>query len=211
VDPYGTDSPANQTARPKRKQLVWLVSALWLSGVASGLWIVAAYDNRPGAEATAPPAWPASSALVRAMDRPTLVFLAHPQCTCTRASLGELTEVLARAPQAPKTYVLFLRPLVFEAGWEKTDLWLSAAALPNVTVLRDDDGVEARRFGVETSGQTLLYDRRGQMVFSGGITKSRGHKGDNAGTAALVALLGSGDPNRDRTSVFGCPLFGSAN
>jgi hypothetical protein len=188
---------------------LWLVSALWLGGVASGLCIVAAYENRPGVDAAAPPNWPASSTIVRATDRPTLVFLAHPQCTCTRASLGELAEVLAHAPQAPKTYVLFLRPRVFEAGWEKTDLWLSAAALPNVTVLRDDDGLEAQRFGVATSGQTLLYDARGRMIFSGGITKSRGHKGGNVGTAALVALLGRGDPLSNRTRVFGCPLFAS--
>ena len=54
------------------------------------------------------PAWPRAprrnglrrTTLVRASDRPTLVLLAHPQCDCTRATLGELAEVLARAPRA---------------------------------------------------------------------------------------------------------------
>jgi hypothetical protein len=188
-----------------------MFAAVWLSVVFSGLWVVWAYENRPGADANPPQRWPAQTALARQPDRPTLVFLAHPQCTCTRASIGELAEVLARTPDHPKTYVLFLRPLVFGADWEKTDLWQSAAALPGVTVLRDDDGVEARRFGVETSGQTLLYDSAGRLVFSGGITGSRGHAGDNAGAAALVALLTHGQADRHAASVFGCPLFAAGH
>jgi hypothetical protein len=188
-----------------------MLAAVWLSVVFSGLWVVWAYENRPGADANPPQGWPAQSALVPASDRPTLVFLAHPQCTCTRASIGELAEVLARTPNHPKTYVLFLRPSTVGAEWEKTDLWQRATALPDVTVLRDDDGAEARRFGVETSGQTLLYDAGGRLIFSGGITGSRGHAGDNAGESALVALLTRGQADRRATSVFGCPLFATAN
>jgi hypothetical protein len=186
---------------------LWALTAVWLTCVTSGLWVVWAYENRPGSDAKAPDRWPADSTLVSASDRPTLLFVAHPQCTCTRASIGELAEVLARVPTHPKAYVLFLRPSVFEPGWEKTDLWRSAAALPNVTVLRDDDGAEARRFGVETSGETLLYDSRGTLIYSGGITGSRGHAGDNAGETALVALLNHGRADRSGASVFGCPLF----
>jgi len=190
---------------------MWVLATLWLSGVVSGLWVVWAYENRPGADANPPQRWPAHTALVPATDRPTLVFVAHPQCTCTRASLNELAEVLARTPAHPRTYVLFLRPLVFDAGWEKTGLWRSASALPDATLIRDDDGVEARRFGVETSGQTLLYDGRGTLIFSGGITGSRGHEGANAGEASLVSLLTRGQADRTGTSVFGCPLFTPGN
>ncbi|HEV3139280.1 MAG TPA: hypothetical protein VGY57_02125 [Vicinamibacterales bacterium] len=184
---------------------------MWLTGIVSGLAVVWAYENRPGAGANPPQRWPARTTLVAAADRPTLIFLAHPQCTCTRASLDELTEVIARTPTRPKAYVLFLRPTTFDAGWAKTDLWRRAAALPDTTVLRDDDGVEARRFGVETSGQTLLYDHAGALIFSGGITGSRGHVGANAGEASLVALLSRGRPEHRETSVFGCPLFSSTH
>ena len=69
---------------------------------------------------------------------------------------------------------------------------------------------QARRFGVETSGQTLLY-AGGSLAFSGGITGSRGHAGTNAGETALIALLTRGDADRRGTSVFGCPLFASSN
>jgi hypothetical protein len=203
-----TQVVARDTAtRSKLRPWIWVLATLWLSGIAAGLWVVWAYDNQPGTDATAPRRWPADSALMPADDRPTLLLVAHPHCTCTRASVDELGEVLARVPTHPKTYVLFLRPAIFDAGWEKTDLWRRASALPDVTVRRDDDGREARRFGVETSGQTLLYDRRGTLIFRGGLTGSRGHAGANAGEAALVALLTRGQSDRPTTSVFGCPLF----
>jgi hypothetical protein len=199
---------------PRRRQQtprvwLWLVTSLWLSGAATGLWAVWAYDNGPGERANAPQRWPSETRLTLAGDRPTVVLLAHPQCDCTRATLGELAEVLARTPTLPITYVLFLRPAGFSAGWEQTDLWRTAASLPRVTVLRDDEGVEAQRFGVATSGETLVYDQRGMLRFSGGITGSRGHAGDNAGRATLLALLNDGLAAQSSTSVFGCPLFDS--
>jgi hypothetical protein len=190
---------------------LWVVAAAWLAAVVSGLYIVWAYDNAPGADANAPSRWPTNARLVPADDRPTLLLLAHPQCTCTSATLDEFEEVLARTTTPPKTYVLFLRPSTVDSSWEQSDLWERASKLPNVTVLRDEDGSEARRFGVETSGQTLLYDRRGSLIFSGGITSARGHRGANAGEAALVSLLASGMADRDTTKVFGCPLFSSTD
>ena len=203
----GFPSVVTQDAQPKPRAWFWVVAALWFVSIASGLSFIWAYENRPGTDATAPHQWPADTTLVPARDRPTLLFVAHPQCSCTRASVEELREVLARTANHPKTYVLFLKPSTFEAGWEKTELWRRAAALPDVVVLRDEDGSEARRFGVETSGQTLLYDSRGTLIFSGGITGSRGHAGNNAGDAALVTLLTSGQADRSESSVFGCPLF----
>ena len=66
---------------------MWLtaLAVFWLGGVVSGLWVLWAYENRPGAAANAPQGWPVATALTRAASRPTLVFVAHPQCTCTRA------------------------------------------------------------------------------------------------------------------------------
>lgn len=192
----------------------WLVGAfaiLWLACAVGGLFVVWAYANGPGIPANADAEWPANTALERAMDRPTLVLLAHPQCTCTRATLVELAEALARAQSLPKTYVVFLKPSSMPDGWEQTDLWKSAAALPNATVIRDDDGREAERFGAATSGQTMLYDARGALLFSGGITGSRAHAGDNAGRATIVALLNrQPGAHASTTNVFGCSLFASA-
>jgi hypothetical protein len=130
-----------------------------------------------------------------------------------------LREALARAHDRPKTYVLFLKPEGFANGWEQTELWRIASAIPDVTVVRDDSGREAARFGAATSGQTFLFGADGALLFSGGITVARGHAGDNAGRSQIVSLLNHqnsprprslnpAQPLRDATSVFGCPLFG---
>ncbi len=166
-----------------------------------------AYDNAPGENATAPRTWPTGTTLVRATEQPTLIMLAHPQCSCTRASLVELAEALARATARPKTYVLFLNPEGFSDEWAVSDLWRIAAAIPDVTVVRDNAGIEARRFGVSTSGQTLLYDNAGTLLFSGGITGARAHPGDNDGRRSIVSLLNRKTPARTATNVFGCSLF----
>lgn len=191
----------------------WLLSAVvaaWLGSAIAGLIVVWSYENGPGVAARSGSEWPEASALALATDRPTLLLLAHPQCSCTRATLGELAEALARAGSLPKTYVVFLKPSSMPDGWEKTDLWKQAASLPNTIVLRDDDGREAQRFGAATSGQTLLYDANGRLLFSGGITGARGHAGDNAGRASLVALLNRRPHSHASTNVFGCSLFASA-
>ena len=191
------------------KRIPWLsiVTAVWLIAAAFGLSTLWKYDNAPGEAATAPATWPSGSVLAHAPGQPTLILLVHPQCTCTPASLAELAEVLARARTHPRAYVVFLKPEGVSDEWVHSSLWNAAAAIPGVTLVRDDDGREARRFGGATSGQALLYDRAGALRFSGGITGSRSHAGDNDGRRSLVALLSEGQPERASTSVFGCPLF----
>jgi hypothetical protein len=197
--------------RARPRGLAIALGTVWLAAAAGGLYVLWQYDNTPGEAARAPGHWPSPTTLSRATDRPTVVMLAHPHCTCTRASLGELAEAIARAQVRPKTYVLFMTPETFATGWEQTDLWRTAAALPDATVVRDENGREARHFGAVTSGQTLLYDEHGVLVFSGGVTGARAHAGDNLGRRSLVALLNHQSPARDGTSVFGCPLFTSGS
>jgi hypothetical protein len=191
----------------KPRVWLWVVSVVWLATTVGGLWILLAYENAPGRAATAPERWPAETRLQRDSTRATLIMLAHPHCTCSRASLGELAEVLARARSRPKTIVVFLKPEGFSEDWAQTDLWRMAAALPDVTLVVDKDGAEARTFGAATSGQALLYDASGQLAFHGGITGARAHPGDNAGRATLLASLTRGEKVEAPTKVFGCPLF----
>ena len=199
--------------RPGRRQLwLWAVIAVWLATALTGLRVVWAYDNTPGVLAHAPRRWPAAAtALTAAAGGPTLVVFAHPQCPCTRASLGELAEVVARARRPVKTYVVFLKPPADGEDWVKSALWEQAARLRGAIAVQDSAGAEARVFGVETSGQALLYDGAGTLRFNGGITGARGHAGDNAGRAALVALIGESPVNANAAGVFGCPLFASGS
>src|SRR6185369_8337902 len=140
-------------------------------------------------------------------DRATLVMLVHPRCPCSRVTIGELARLMTQTQDHLKAYALFVKPEGTSEDWEKTDLWRSAADIPGVEVVVDD-GKEARLFNAVTSGQTVVYDAEGRLLFSGGITGARGHSGDNPGRSAIVSLVNGGDENRSETAVFGCPLFG---
>jgi hypothetical protein len=179
---------------------------VWLVGVGGGMSALWQYKNTPGAPARAPSDWPAGSRLDRPAGKPTLVMLAHPHCPCTRASVRELAQIVARAPEPIATYVLFLKPAEMPDGWERTGLWSSAASIPGATVVTDVDGSEAAVFGASVSGQTLLYDETGRLVFRGGITGARGHEGDNAGRRRVAALLSGGEADLRESPVFGCAL-----
>jgi hypothetical protein len=204
-----TESESGKSGRAgrARSRVMIAFAAVWLGGVTAGLAWLAAYDNAPGTPAHAPTRWPAQSRLVRDTVGPTLVLLAHPRCVCTRATLGELGELMARAHDKPKAYVVFIKPVGTSNTFDDTDLWRTAQDIPGVSVLRDEDGRETERFGAETSGQALLYDANGRLIFGGGITGSRGHAGDNIGRASILALLNREAGSRPATSVFGCPLF----
>lgn len=184
-----------------------ILSLAWSGAIAFGLRILVTYERTPGAAGAVPQTWPAQSKIQRALDRPTLLLLAHPRCPCTRASVDELAQVLARTQGKVRAYLLFMQP-AGSPGWEDTVLRRSAAAIPGVTVLSDKEGAETRLFGAETSGHTLLFDAQGKLIFSGGITASRGHGGDNTGESAVVSLINGGSGSRSATLVFGCSLQG---
>ena len=66
--------------------------------------------------------------------------------------------------------------------------------------------VEAARFGVATSGHTLVYDAPGRLLFSGGLTAARGREGEAKSARRIAALLTTGKADRDVSPVFGCAL-----
>ena len=196
------------TPRAKKVRVALLMGAIsWLVVIGFGLSILWGYEHTPGIAAEPPRQWPADSKIQPALDHATLVILAHPHCPCTRATIGELGSIMAHTQGRLTAYVVFLKPAGFSDDWEKSDLWRSAAGIPGVKTIIDNDGAEADRFHAATSGQTLLYDAGGQLLFSGGITASRGHSGDNAGGGAIVSLVNAGVAEQTETSVFGCPLF----
>ncbi len=192
----------------KARSLILVSGALWLFAVGLGLGILLNYENTPGAPGAPPATWPADSRIQRTRGLPTLVMLVHPRCPCTRASVEELAQLMAHCQGLLTAHVLFLKPAGFSEDWTQTDLYRSAAMIPGVRVACDDEGVEARRFGATTSGQTFLYHSDGRLLFKGGITSSRGHVGDNTGRNAILSILTEGTADRTETFVFGCGLFG---
>lgn len=187
-----------------------LIGILWFVVVAAGFLHLIRYQFAAGEGAsTAPEAWPLQSKVRPHPDLLTLVLFAHPKCPCTRATIGELSLLMARCQGRVASHVLFLRPGDVAPGWELTDLWEAAAIIPGVEVLTDLEGAEASLFRAATSGQVVVYGRDGRLAFEGGITASRGHAGDNPGRAAIVALATDRMAGFRQTSVFGCSLCSS--
>jgi hypothetical protein len=178
----------------------------WLATVATGMAMLSAYAGVPGAPTTPPPLWPAASTIGRSPGTPTLLVFAHPNCPCTRATLAELDRLLAHADGAADVHVVLWQPGAADAAVVETRLADLAAAIPHVHVRWDGGGVEAARFGVATSGATLLYDAADRLRFAGGITGARGHVGDNAGSDALLRQLTAAVDGATSAPVYGCEL-----
>jgi hypothetical protein len=194
--------------RSRWSHRVWLtLTIVWLAGTVAGLAAMATYANRPGTPAQAPAEWPSATRLPRDQMRPTLMVIAHPKCDCTRATLAELTKVMARVGSRARAFVVVIKPDDVEEGWEDTALWTTATQIPGVTVVRDAGVREAAVFGTSTSGQALLYGANGRLLFSGGLTASRGHEGENAGETSVIRLIEGSTPLGTTTPVFGCSLF----
>jgi hypothetical protein len=178
---------------------------LWAAAVLAGFAALTRYKQTPGAAQAGAPSWPEASDIELERGRATVIMFAHPKCPCTRASLDELANVVRAAPDAATVYVAFMKPPSGE-GWENSDLWQKASAIPGVRVRVDADGREAARFGASVSGEALLYGADGALAFQGGITAARGHAGDSLGRQRLIALLTGGSADRHDAPTFGCGL-----
>ena len=184
-----------------------VLASIWLAAVSVGSGVLMVYEYIPGQAAHVPSTWPTQSKIPRATDQPTLIMFAHPDCPCTRASIGELMELMTHCQNKVKAYVVFLQPKGSDENWLHTDVWRSAEAIPGVAVQADEEGIEARNFQATTSGQVVLYNGRGSLLFRGGITSSRGHYGDNTGLSAIILLLHDKTASTVETPVFGCSLL----
>ena len=185
----------------------WTLVAVWLGLALGGMFAIFRYSNTPSATDVAPSAWPAESRLSRSPDRPTLVMFAHPHCPCTRASIAELSKLVARVSERLRVHVLFMRPSGVDERWEETDIVRRAREIPGATATVDADGGEAGLFHARTSGETMLYGKDGRLLFHGGITASRGHEGDNLGLTRIVSLVTTGTSDKAESAVYGCVLL----
>jgi len=189
------------------KYSLLLCTILWLTAYAAGISVLYRYQSTPGPETEAPGIWPERSQISRVEALPTLLLFAHPQCPCTRATLGELAILMAHCLGKVTAYVIFIQPKEKGGDWVHTQLWRNAQSIPGVLVRADAGRKETLRFHILTSGHALLYDKHGKLLFSGGITAGRGHEGDNQGLWDLRQLLDHEIPPGQKTPAFGCPLF----
>ncbi len=208
--PLGNQSPPQISGPAKIRppgKLVLIAGLVWIAVLATGFFALAREEFTPVAGAAARVAFPPHSTLALAPDVPTLILFAHPRCPCTRASMHELDELMVSLQHRVAVTVVFTLPKGVAPHWEQGELWQEAATIPGIHVTTDRDGLEAGRFGVKGSGHVLLYQPSGQLVFSGGITPSRGHEGDNLGRSAVTNLVLHGRSLVNHTPVYGCPLL----
>jgi hypothetical protein len=204
------ESEPDQPRRPRRVSrahaLIILAALFWVGGIAFGIAAVERYEFTPGKSGLTPELWPTNSSIRPESGRATLIMLVHPQCSCTRASLDELQVIMSRMRGSVTGWVLFATPSQTGDRAEVGASWSKAERIPGVRLLRDPQAREATRFGALTSGHTVVYDRTGRLIFSGGITGARGHEGDNPGRELLLAAIESDAKRSSTYRVYGCPL-----
>ena len=188
----------------------WWVSplvALWLLCVACGIASFDRYTLLPGSPAFASEQRPQAIGPSHTSGCDELLMVVHPNCPCSRASMSELAALAASCEKPLSIRILFVEPPGLVEDVETTELWHSAQHIPGAALIRDTNGALSHALGATTSGQVYLYDRGGTLRFSGGITDSRGHAGNNLGRSAIEAILHDQSPGTICTPVFGCALW----
>jgi hypothetical protein len=184
---------------------------VWGVILAAGFRALIEFETTAGAPGEIRATWPADAPVAFDTGKSNLVMFAHPKCPCSEASLAELVKVLTRTKGALQASILFYMPTEAADEWQQAELWREAEEVPGLRVVADPGGVWAERFGAETSGHVVLFDRGGRAVFRGGITGARGHEGDNAGEASVVALALAQAASAPATAIFGCPIRPNLN
>ncbi len=194
---------------------------IWLALTICTMTSFWAYEATPGTPSAVAECAPAESSILLASERNTLVVFIHPKCVCTNATLLELRRIWNEIDSTvhPKCIFALRQPVDSAAAWTKTSIERMCREFPEATVLYDYGGMEAKRYGITTSGTCILYASNGHRIFCGGITASRGHQGPAHGQDVLLermkafsssSELHSANPqclNHDACPAFGCPLF----
>lgn len=191
---------------PPPRILGLLLLTLWCGACTLGFLHANAYSATPGQSRPAPSIFPSDGGVALAPEQSTLILFLHPRCSCSLATLDQLEVLLARLGEnRPRVGVLMFIPGGAGQDWTESKLWERARALADV-VETDEGGWKGRRFGAYTSGACALYGADGKLLYSGGVTDSRGHAGASEGGSAIVAIL-SGQPSEKRfASTFGCQI-----
>lgn len=181
-----------------------LIVVIWAVAVGIGMVWIMDYTARPGRSAISPFELKDKNLISPQTNSPKLLIFLHPHCPCGRATLAELARLTARNDNLD-VIVFFYLPSDQPQEWVESHIWHQAQSISNIKVKIIGD-TEIKQFGAITSGQTLLYDTRRKLIFSGGITPGRGHEGGNAGIETIEKYLRSGKTDFTETPVYGCIL-----
>lgn len=134
-----------------------------------------------------------------------IVMFTSPKCTCVIASIAELADAIRASGATPLVTIVASGPNSDPEAveWLREQLPVGAGWM----LTADPAGESADRFGVETSGHVFVIDGQGVRRFTGGVTPAQAQRGENAGAAAVRAILAGELDAAESTSVFGCPIF----
>jgi hypothetical protein len=190
------------------KRLKRSIFAIWVIFCALGLGAVSLHSfDGVVPHSSDKECWPQDS---RLMQHPSgrLVIFIHPQCPCTQATLSELEAVMVRRSVATTLVISAV-----DSEWLTSKVMQHIERMQSqyatyIDVFLDKDGSESERFEATVSGHCMYFNRQGQKVFSGGITASRGHVGDNDARYRLMELILSNSEvaTLEPPSIF--PVFG---
>lgn len=191
--------------RSRARRHVYVAAAVaWIAALIGGFAILLHYSMRAGPSRSAPAAL--AGAAARASGRFELAVFLHPQCPCSRATVDELARIAERSGDRLHVRAWFVADRALGEAWTRAALWERAQRIPGIELAEDFGAAKAMSMGAETSGTVLLYAPDGRLAYSGGITRARGHAGDNPGADAVVDLVHGRAVERNEFEVFGCSL-----
>jgi hypothetical protein len=188
------------------RALLYGAALLWIAAAVGGSIYMFVYESRPAARSAVAQVWPERLGLARNAGGFSLVMAVHPKCSCTRASVAELNKLMLGWGGRVHAVALVTKPFELPDLWSESDVTARLREIPNVEVVRDLGGAKSDAFGARSSGQTLLYDAEGRLVFEGGITAFRGHEGPSVGGEALKQIVAGAAVASRHSKVFGCSL-----
>ncbi len=194
------------TKKKSSTKLLLLVSSLWIGGICAGTIAMLEHGFDPGKKCDAPLNIPPELTALSRNDKPLTVFIAvHPDCPCTGASLEQLDHLLARNPDSVEVVGIVRANDPWQS--KSSSYWKRLEAIPNAHPVADPEGKFAALLGTYVSGSTVAYGQRGNLLFQGGVTASRGHAGPSQALDDLESIARQLAPlELCSTPIFGCSL-----
>ncbi len=188
--------------------LILVAYSIWAALIFTGHVVLFEYEMTEGPLGNSKRIFPEKSTVQLTHGRQNIILFLHPACPCSAASVDEFHELMRQGEKDSVGKVVFFMPPTHESEWSLLPLIASVKRIPNVSIVYDSSGSQADLFGAATSGHVFIYDSRGILQFSGGITGSRGHTGDNQYFEIAKRTIIARNPKFATTPVFGCSLRG---
>jgi hypothetical protein len=140
-----------------------------------------------------------------------LFFFIHPKCSCTLASIDEFKDLLKDEYKDIKIVAIVSTRSSVDNEFMYSESTNLIKELNQVEIFYDIGAIETQKLGIKTSGHLLFYDSLGNLLYSGGITVSRGHRGESVGKMELSRRMkSSNNYQKYMADAYGCG-FGSSH